>query len=138
MKNFIISAVVILGFAFSTSAYGQTTLENRFGEEAIASIQGSEKLAILEFQNENGYAIQDLSGIKDVSQYPNALEVSPVADGTPELTEEILDGDFELFAYEFQTSGKTNNYYRVGESGKLLVVYSMNAVKRLHNKQINE
>lgn len=119
-------------------AMAQSTLENRFGEDAIASIQGTEKLAILEFQNENGYAVQDLSGKKDVSQFPDALEIEPIHESTPDLTESMLDEGFQLFAYDFPTSGKINTYYRVGDTGKLLVVYSIEAVKKLYSKNANE
>lgn len=135
MKVFIHFLMVFAGtFLFATS-HAQNTLIERFGEEAIASIQGTEKLAILEFQNENGFAAQDLSGIKDVSQYPNALEVAPVAETTPALTEAIIDDGFELFAYDFPISGNTNLYYRVGDTGKLLVIYDIKAVKRLYFKE---
>jgi len=130
MKHLIISAFVISGFIISIQAFGQTTLENRFGEEAIQSIQGTEKLAILEFQNENGYVVQDLSGIKDVSGYPDALEVAPINEDTPLLTEAFIDDGFELFAYNFSSSGKTNKYYRVGDTGKLLIIYSIKVVKK--------
>lgn len=128
--NRITGLLLLLAAFTSFEMMAQSALVDKFGAEAIASIQGTEKLAILEFQNENGYAVQDLGGIKDVSQYPDALEVEPVNPDTPELTEEILDSGFELFAYEFPTSGKSNNYYRVGDTGQLLVVYSIDVVKK--------
>lgn len=138
MRKLIISVIALSGALLLNQAMAQSTLENRFGEDAIASIQGTEKLAILEFQNENGYAVQDLSGKKDVSQFPDALEIEPIHESTPDLTESMLDEGFQLFAYDFPTSGKTNNYYRVGNTGKLLVVYSIEAVKKLYSKNANE
>lgn len=134
MKRLTISIISLCAIFFSDFAIAQTTLINRFSESSISSIQGTEKLAMLEFQNKNGYVVQDLSGIKDVSEYPDALEVAPVSEQTPALSEAIIDKGFEMFAYDFPTSGNANSYFRVGDSGKLLVIYHTNAVKRLFVK----
>lgn len=112
----------------------QNALIERFGEEAIASIQGTEKLAILEFQNIHGYEVQDLSGIKDISEYPDALEVTPTQESTPMLNESVVNQGFELFAYDFPNASGANLYYRVGNTGKLMVIYKLSTVKHLFDK----
>lgn len=137
MKSLIITTLALVAFAFSTSLQAQSTLENRFGEDAINSIQGSEKLAILQFQNQHGYYIQDLSGVKDVSEYPDALEIAPVNENTPELTEALLNNELELFAYAFPLAKRTNLYYRIGDTGKLMVIYSVDIVKKKFTTQSN-
>lgn len=139
MKLFIPFLFVAASLFLFTKIQAQNTLIERFGEEAIASIQGSEKLAILEFQNENGYAVQDLSGLKDISEHPNALEVEPVLEETSQLEEDTFEQDtFELFAYKFSIPGKRNAYYRIGDSGKVLVIYSTSYVKQLYEQLNNE
>lgn len=135
MKSLIITTLALASFAFSTSLQAQNTLENRFGEDAINSIQGSEKLEILQFQNQHGYYIQDLSGVKDVSEYPDALEIAPVNENTPALTEASFNNELELFAYAFPLAGKTNLYYRVGNTGKLMIIYSLDIVKKKFTDQ---
>lgn len=137
MKIFIPFLFAAAGLFFITTSQAQNTLIERFGEEAIASIQGSEKLAILEFQNKNGYAVQDLSGLKDISEHPDALEVEPLIEGSPLLTEDAFEQDsFELFAFQFPQPGKRNLYYRIGNTGKALVIYSTTYVKQLY-EQLN-
>lgn len=138
MKSLLFAAIIMASSAFALNAQAQNTLVNRFGKEAISSIQGSEKLAILQFQNQSGYYIQDLSGVKDVSEYPDALEIAPVDENTPALTEALLNNELELFAYAFPLAGKTNLYYRVGDTGKLMVIYSLDSVKHLYSTQPNE
>jgi len=129
---------LIFGFSFCTMLQAQDALIDKFGSEAINSIQGTEKLAILEFQNLHGYAVQDLNGLKDISEYPDALEIQAVNGNGPSLSEAILtSGNFELFGYSFPVSGTKNNYYRIGDTGKLLIIYSTNIVKELYNQKDN-
>ncbi len=119
----------------STSAVSQNILEYKFGASAIQEIEGTEKLAILEFQNRHGYAVQDLSGVKDISEYPNALEVQPIIGNTEALDTSIENNSFDLFAYSFPVEHNTQKYYRIGDSGRLLVIYSTATVKSLFNEQ---
>ena len=129
---------LFLSFFFCPLLNAQDALIDRFGSEAINSIQGTEKLAILEFQNLHGYAVQDLNGLKDISEYPDALEIQAVNGNGPSLSEAILtSGNFELFGYSFPVSGTKNNYYRIGDTGKLLIIYSTNIVKELYNQKDN-
>ncbi|TVR40910.1 MAG: hypothetical protein EA392_02860 [Cryomorphaceae bacterium] len=106
------------------SSSAQDVLQDRFGADAIASVQGSEKLDFLAYQNEHGYVVQDLQGMKDVSEFPDALEVQPINSNYPPLTESILDAGIDLFAYEFQVRQDDHQYFKIGNSGKVLVIYS--------------
>lgn len=134
MKHHSLIAVALFILS-GTSAYSQNALEARFGASTIQEIQGTEKLAILEFQNRHGYAIQDLSGIKDISGFPDALEVQPIIGNTEALDTSIENNSFDLFAYSFPVEHNTQKYYRIGETGRLLVIYSTTKVKSLFNEQ---
>lgn len=138
MQSFFSGVLTIIAIFVLTDLKGQDALTQKFGAETISEIQGTEKLAFLEFQNLRGYAVQDLSGIKDVSQYPDALEISPLLEETPLLTENILVEGIEMFAYGFPISGKQNQYYRIGNSGKLLTIYSTESVKKMYSEQNEE
>lgn len=137
MKNLTITLFVLAALGFFNLAQAQQTLIDRFGADAIASIQGTEKLEILTYQNMHGYAVQDLSGQKDVSNLPDALEVAPLSSDTPPLSAAVLEEGFELFAYDFPASPAVNQYYRIGDTGKLLVVYATAVVKRHYNLNNN-
>lgn len=128
----LIAAICLLSVFYCQA---QTTIIQRFGQDAVNSVEGTEKLAILEFQNLHGYAVQDLTGKKDISEYPDALEVAPLTENTPPLTVEIIQTGFELFAYDFALAGRENQYYRVGDTGILLILYSTKNVKDLYYRQ---
>lgn len=134
MKHLTLIAIVLCLLS-STSTYGQNILEDRFGASTIQEIHGTEKLAILEFQNRHGYAVQNMAGIKDISQYPNAIEVEPINDDIAALDASINNDSFDLFGYSFPIEHNTHTYYRIGDTGRLLVIYSTATVKSLFNEQ---
>lgn len=133
IKIFFSFACLFILTAFSVQS--QSALEIRFGSATIQQAQGSEKLQLLEFQNIHGYAVQDLSGEKDISDLPNALDVQPIADAFSPIESTIENGSFELFAYEFPLAHDIHSYYRIGNTGKVLVVYSTQTVKDLFSGQ---
>jgi len=134
MMKIILTCLTIFA-ASAGSLFGQSVLEARFGSATIQQAQGTEKLEILQFQNLHGYAVQDLSGKKDVSEFPDALEVEILFPGAPALNTAIENGSFELFAYDFPMANNTNLYYRVGNSSKILVIYPITTVKKLFEEQ---
>ncbi len=130
-----VSLFIVFGLWPLIDSQAQEVLIQHFGQEAIHSIQGTEKLAILEFQNLNGYAVQDLSGLKDVSAFPDALAVEPLHEDTPPLTIEILKTSFPLFAYDFPLATDRNLYYRIGASEMVLVIYETALVNNLYEAE---
>lgn len=133
----IFSSLAVLLFCLAISAQAQSVLEARFGSVAMQEAQGSEKLELLEFQNIHGYTIQDLSGEKDITEFPNALDIQPIVDGFPVIESTIENGSIELFAYAFPIEHGSNLYYRLGNTGKVLVIYSTQTVKDLFSQQQN-
>lgn len=127
--------IIALSLLSGTSIFSQNILEARFGASVIQEIQGTEKLAILEFQNRHGYAVQDLAGVKDISEYPNALEVEPLLENIESLDTSMENDSFDLFGYSFPVEHDTQSYYRIGDTGRLLVIYSTATVKSLYNQQ---
>lgn len=123
-----IQFIFFLLIVLTLRASAQDVLQDRFGADAIASVQGSEKLEFLTYQNQHGYLVQDLQGIKDISDFPDALEVQPINSNYPQLTESILESGFDLFAYEFQVRQDEQQYFRIGNSGKVLVIYSNKSI----------
>lgn len=138
MQSFFSGVLTIIALFVLTDLQGQDALTQKFGAEAINEIQGTYKYEVLQYQNLHGYAVQDLSGIKDVSEYPDALEILPAVEGAPSLTGNIITEGFELFAYSFPVSRNQNQYYRIGNSGKLLTIYSTESVKKLYSEQNEE
>jgi hypothetical protein len=124
---------VCLTFA---SAHGQTAddhaaLKNLIGQERydhIAEI-GQERIDAMAYINKHGYYISDMQGEKDISEYPNALEVPPIYPSSPALTIEMISsGNLDLLGYRFGDSQNTYGYYKVGDSDKLLVILPMEII----------
>jgi hypothetical protein len=70
-----------------------------------------------------------MQGEKDISEYPNALEVPPIYPSSPALTIEMISsGNLDLLGYRFGDSQNTYGYYKVGDSDKLLVILPMEII----------
>lgn len=137
MKHLTLISIVMCLF-LGTSAFGQNVLEAKYGASAIEEIQGTEKLAILEFQNRHGYAVEDMSGVKDITEFPDALEIQPVIDQLEGLDSSIDNNSFDLFGYAFPIEHNSHQYYRIGDTGRLLIIYSTATVKSLFNEQSSD
>jgi|GEM_PF-5992528 len=112
------------------------TLVNIYGTEKVTTLQQSnpEMLDYLIFKNKKAAYIQDMTGLKDISQYPDALEIQPVNDSFPALNSQILSGEFPLLGYQFPISNDMHGYYRVGDTGVLLIVYPEILIKMLYER----
>lgn len=94
------------------------------GQEKFSSLQAErpEVLAELAYMNRHGYHVGS-AGEKDISAYPDALALEPAYEGVPEPTEELLtSGLWNLYGYKIYPHKKEFQFYRVGETNKLLVV----------------
>jgi hypothetical protein len=128
--------LLIVAICASTSSIAQDALITRFGNEAIASIEGTEKHNFLIFQNANGFVVQDLSTHKDISGLPDALQVEPLSEAFPALTADSFEGDFQLFGYDFPVHHTDEQYYRIGNTGKVFIVLPSSTTRQLFQNQI--
>jgi hypothetical protein len=102
------------------------------GQEKFGALQSErpEALAELAYMNRHGYYVGN-AGEKDISMYPDALNLQPEYDNVPPPTEELLDsGNWNLYGYKIYPDQKDFQYYRIGESNKLLVVLPVEMAKK--------
>ncbi|MGB1031428.1 MAG: hypothetical protein ACPGWM_02380, partial [Flavobacteriales bacterium] len=71
-----------------------------------------------------GFRVEDVAP-KDISELPDALTITAKKDAVPALTEELLDGEFHFMLYNFPVKNDETLYYRIGDTGKILVIYSI-------------
>lgn len=146
MKNRILQLVWLFpilflisnGLSAQTSDSSTDWLKVKFGEtEAEAIIQaGGEKLELYLFIAENGAQVHNVAP-KDVSEYPDALDISPVNSDVLPLTEEaLLEGNFNSELYNFERANNAPTYYRVGDSGYLVIIESYEQLRtKFQNQQ---
>lgn len=89
-----------------------------------------------EFKDQNGYYITDMNGEKDISSFPNALEIiSPM---NVQLSEAHLENGISLSEFGITILDNKYNYFRIGNTGKLLVIYPEELIIQLYNKQLTD
>lgn len=128
----------------SVSAFGQTaddhqSLKNLIGYdlyEQIAAI-GQDRIDAMAYINRHGYYVSDMQGQKDISSFPNALDVLPAYPDAPSLTEQLITSEnLDLMGYRFGDSATERLFYRIGDSDKLLVILPMNEItSQLNSKK---
>lgn len=123
MKIFVFAFALFTG----TALFAQSSTEwlyQRFSQEEADAIinSGGQKLAYYQFINANGCVVSDVAP-KDISNFPNATEVSGVKMNVPVLTEQmIVSGDFDCELYQWNRSETDVQYYRVGNTSYLMMV----------------
>lgn len=127
-------------FIVVLAAKSQTDVEilvNIYGAEKVESLQQANPQMVdyLIFKNKKAAYTQDMNGLKDISEFPDALEIQPVNSSFPVLTPQILNGEFPVLGYQFPISGDMHGYYRIGNSGVLLIVYPEVLIQMLYNRQ---
>jgi len=130
----ILFCVVISGSMQAQNA--EQVLVQIFGEEKISSLSANnpELIDYLKFKNIKAAYTQDMNGLKDITEFPDALLVQPVNANFPVLTAEILMEEFPVLAYEFPISNDMHGYYRIGTTGVLLIVYPEQLIKLLFDR----
>lgn len=134
--NFLLILFYVM---FSNSVQAQSAeqvLAHIYGEEKMVSLSATnpEMIEYLVFKNVKAAYTQDMNAHKDISEFPDALLVQPVNDNFPALTPEILMNEFPVLAYEFPISNDMHGYYRIGDTGVLLIVYPEQLIKMLFDR----
>lgn len=126
MKNILLVFALSLALPILASAQSNSKLEQAVSVNAISTAQAKNQVKYLEFKANNCFSTQDLSGKKDISNQTdisalNALKISPeVADisGT-----NFNKATFNPLLYKTDQI-KNMAYYRVGDTGVLLKLFS--------------
>lgn len=140
MRKLFATTIVSVAFFGNVLAQDQADhgwLEQLFpdGQCQVLMEEAPEKVSFYVFADEHGYAVEVVEG-KDLSSYPDALEVAPVHADIPVLTEElVLSSGFHPSLYRFQTRMHETRWYRVGDSQLLITVFPLAVVQQKYNAQ---
>ncbi len=130
MKPIIKGAFVI----FLTCLGGLSIAQSSDDIEALSAFLPDGKLSYLQnnnpsliaemaYINKHGYYVSDMEGKKDASELPDALLVPSMYENAIPLSEQLItSGNLNLLAYQFSLRHEEHTYYRIGQSGKMLVV----------------
>lgn len=109
-------------------------MKTLLGETVLATLP-AEKIAFYEAADQMGYRIEDVAP-KDISNLPNAFDVSARFDGVLSVEEAIASNNFHYMLYDFQVRNDEFTYYRIGDSGIMLVIYSAQyTFEKINNAQ---
>ena len=95
----------------------------KYSEEYIQSLS-VEKLSSLEFSLDNVYLLED-----NFEKNENLPELFRINNSTKEIIETPLSNidfnNFNILEYSYVQNYNTRNYYKIGDTGKTLVILSM-------------
>ncbi len=118
--------IVALGFGGSLAAQSDADYA------ALATFLPTEKLnnqtehpelfAQTAYLNRNGYFLGDV-GDKDVSEYPETIEVEALYPNLPEISLSLIESQqMNMMGYDFKLSNSKYLYFRITGSNKVLVI----------------
>jgi hypothetical protein len=121
-KIIVVNLLFVSMFAFSQTSY-DTRLSVKYSEEYIQSLS-VEKLHSLEFSLDNIYIIDE-----NFEKNESLPELFRINNSTKEIIETPLSNidfnNFNILEYSFVQNYNTRNYYKIGNTGKTLVILSM-------------
>ncbi|MCB0762067.1 MAG: hypothetical protein KDC12_11140 [Flavobacteriales bacterium] len=131
--------IVLLSFLFSTvlSAQAQDAanrLVELWGSAAVEELQNNGTWEYELFRQEQGCYLADMNGQKDISAYPDATQFVPV-EGLEALDLSKLEQGILLAEYNLPVLPHKYGYYRVGDTGFLLVIYPEDLIEMLYARQ---
>lgn len=136
---FVLSAQV----AISQTYQNESKLIEYLGQEKFDQLKanGSGYLKFLDARQSHGFAIMDYDAEK-MSDFtvlnsvnkmnPNDKSVSQVSVDT--FLSEINSGTINYLLYKFEWDQNSYTYYRLGSSGKVLVIYPNDYITEMMNK----
>jgi hypothetical protein len=122
------SYILVLAVVFSGMAAAQTSGSEELWfvpQEKLTylSEHQPEQLATLRYMNRHGYHLAKAEAATLPGAYPDILAVAPLYDGIPPVSEALIHtGELNLMAYDVTIREHEPVTYRVGESGRLLVI----------------
>lgn len=105
-----------------------------YGENTVASMDQS-KIDYYLLVDDQSVVLEDVSP-KNIESLPDALLVVAKVEGAPQLSLELLESeDFHFELYQFEQDLKEHTYYRIGNSGKMLTIRSVEfTLRQLENQ----
>lgn len=133
-------SVILLGVFLPAIVVAQQSskLNEVYESHELEQLEATNPEAIkyLEFKANHCFAVQDLSGKKDIAELPDISELNKNTEHSkaPELNQENFDADsFNPLFYDVEGKERTG-YYRIGETGVLLKVFTEESCKSYYKR----
>jgi hypothetical protein len=129
MKRNSILVGLLLLIAASLSAqsvYVDTRLDAVYSEEYLSDLElnNQDQLKYLNWYLDNSYTIV-YAGIEKCEQMPYLIHFDPVNKIVGDNVESVNEETFNVFKYYFERGYDTKAYYRIGNTGKAIVLESV-------------
>lgn len=133
-----IAILALMAFPVLLSGQDTQKVEEALGAKVVEALEKNnpEELAYLAFKADQCFAVQDLSGKKDISNLEDITVLNgrmKNAEGAAISADNFTKGQFNPLRYDFGTEGKMA-YYRIGDSGKLLKIYAEERCRSLFDQ----
>ncbi len=134
-KAYLIGLFLLAGI----SLQAQTTVEELshiIGQEKVTQLitENPDYMGFLQFRNDRGYYVSETDAKTFSTELPDALSVLPIRDEFPALSVEMIESGFSMLAYRFEIPSGGIKYYRIGNTTRLVGIYSDSTLRMLKER----
>ena len=140
MRITLAPALFILVLICPGLAFAQdfSKVEEAFSSEELARLKESDtdKMEYLQFKANECYSVQDLSGMKDISELNDVSTLNQIVvhkEAKPIMAANFDNNAFNPLLYNIESQNRPA-YYRIGDTGRLLKIYSEKRCKELYQQ----
>ncbi len=133
--SFAIGAIALSLQGFSQSESDYSALASFLPQETIDDLSQNDVLRYkrLAVTNRHAYYISEM-GEKDWQSLPSALEVQKLYENLPDLSLDLIQTqELNLLGYEFQLLYEKYTYYKLDDSGQVLVIMPLELLYKREN-----
>jgi len=127
--------ILMMGITFCSTAQLEKSIDSRllakYSEDYLNKLhaENSDHLDYLNFYIKNCFTIQDFTENKDV-EYMLLKKTDPNSNKEIEINSiEGIDENFNPYLYNCEPGNFQPNYYKIGDTGKMIVMESQAALK---------
>ncbi len=133
--SFVLGALALSLSGFSQTDEDYAALASFIPEETISDLSQNDELRYkrLAVTNRHAYYVSEM-GEKDWQSLPNALEVEKIYEDLPDLSLELIQNqELNLLGYEFQFLYEKYTYYKLNDTGQVLVIMPLKLLYKREN-----
>ncbi|PLX08624.1 MAG: hypothetical protein C0596_07155 [Marinilabiliales bacterium] len=136
----IISLISLVStISLAQEVYVDSRLDVAFSEDYLNDLleNSPHQLKYMNWYLDNSYSIVD-AGLDKCEQMPYLKHLDPVNKIIGSNVESVDEGNFNIYMYQIEREFDKNVYYRIGDTGKALVIYSHKKLANNFNTYTDE
>ncbi len=138
--SLIISLLTLLSvLSLAQEVFVDSRLHSVYSEDYINELVENypQKLEYKNWYLDNSYSIMYLDEEKS-STFPYLKHFDPINKTEGSNVDEIDESNFNIYLYQIERKYSKDLYYRIGDTGKVLIVYSNKKITKEFNKYKDE